>query len=115
MGKKDGAKAAKDGEGPGAIGVWTQRARGVGLLIGFAVAFWVSRREGLPMSDAALRGVLGALAMSVVCWWCALLVITALIRSALHRQNEAHADAARRVADAQTAATVDSFDDASLS
>lgn len=112
------AKAAKDaapGDGPGAIGIWTQRARGVGLLLGFAVAYWVSRREGLPMSDAALRGVLGALAMSVVCWWCALLVITALIRSALHRQNEAHAEAARRMAAAQTGATVDSFDDASLS
>lgn len=81
------AKADEPAAMPGSIGIWTQRARGVGLLLGFAVAFLVSRREGLPLSDAALRGVIGALVMSVIAWWCSLLVITGLIRTALARQN----------------------------
>lgn len=117
-----GAKRAKGaagaGEagaaGEGAIAVWTQRAKGIGLLVGFAIAFLVSRGEGLPLADAALRGVVGALAMSVVCWWCSLMVITGLIRSALHRQNEEYAAAVRAVTEAhaqQAGATVDALDD----
>ncbi len=81
------AKTAKGGD-LGAVGLWTQRARGLGLLLGFAIAFWISRQEGLPTADALLRGVLGAFAMSLVCWWSALMVIQALMRTAVHRQNE---------------------------
>ncbi len=80
-------KTAKGGD-PGAVGLWTQRARGIGLLLGFGIAYWISRGEGLPTSDAILRGVVGAFAMSLVCWWCALLVIQALMRTAVSRQNE---------------------------
>ncbi len=88
MGRKGGGAAAETAaKDPGPIGVWTQRARGIGLLIGFAVTFLVSRNEGLPVADSALRAVGGALVMSVVCWWCALMVITGLIRTALARQN----------------------------
>jgi hypothetical protein len=95
------ARGAASSDDPGAIGLWTQRARGVGLLIGFAVTFLVSRGEGLPVADSALRGVVGALVMSVVCWWCALMVITGLIRTALHRQNSEIAAAAREAAAAR--------------
>lgn len=113
--KQKGAAAADaGGPGEGAIAVWTQRAKGIGLLVGFAVAFLVSRREGLPLADAALRGIVGALAMSVVCWWCSLMVITGLIRSALHRQNTEYAAAVRAVAEAQgqqAGARVDSLDE----
>jgi len=90
----------------GAISVWTQRARGVGLLLGFAVTFLVSRSEGLPVADSALRGVLGALAMSLVTWWSALLVITGLMRSAVARQNAEIADALRQAAATRDAAPV---------
>jgi hypothetical protein len=79
--------SAGAGDG-GPIAVWTQRARGVGLLIGFAVTFLVSHGEGLPLADSVLRGVLGAFAMSLVAWWCALMVIRALMRSAVARQND---------------------------
>lgn len=81
------AKTAKGGD-PGAVGLWTQRARGIGLLMGFGITYWISRGEGLPTPDAILRGVVGAIAMSLVCWWCALLVIQALMRTAVTRQNE---------------------------
>lgn len=80
-------KSAKGGD-PGAVGLWTQRSRGIGLLLGFGITYWISRGEGLPTSDAILRGVVGAIAMSLVCWWCALLVIQALMRTAVSRQNE---------------------------
>ena len=86
-------KTAKGGD-TGAVGLWTQRARGIALLLGFGIAYWISRGEGLPPSDAILRGVIGAFAMSLVCWWCALLVIQALMRTAVHRQNEQLAAAA---------------------
>lgn len=99
-----GARTGEAPAGAGAVGVWTQRARGAGLLMGFAVTTLVSRREGLPLADSALRGVAGALAMSLVCWWCALLVITALMRSALARQNAEIAEALAEAA-ATTAAS----------
>lgn len=89
----------------GAIGVWTQRARGVGLLVGFAVTFLVARGEDLPVADAALRAVVGAFVMALVCWWSALMVITALMRSAIARQNREIAEAAAEAAAARQAAT----------
>jgi len=84
--KEKVAKGAESADG--AVGLWTQRAQGIGLILGFGIAYWISRGEGLPTSDAILRGVLGALAMSLVCWWCALMVIQALMRTAVTRQNE---------------------------
>lgn len=88
MGKDAKAPKTAKGGDPGAVGLWTQRARGIGLLLGFGITFWISRGEGLPTADAILRGVIGAFAMSLVCWWCALMVIQALMRTAVHRQNE---------------------------
>lgn len=86
------------------IATWTRRARGVGLLLGFAVAFLMSRRAGLPWTDAALRGVVGAFAMSLVLWWCTLMVIQGLIRTALMRRNEAREKAYAEIIAAQEAA-----------
>jgi hypothetical protein len=85
----------------GAVSVWTTRARGVGLLVGFAVAFAMSYREQLPLADCALRGIIGALVFALVCWWTALLVIQAFMRNALARQN---AEFAAATAEATAAA-----------
>lgn len=94
-------KGASDAE-RGVIDHWTQRAKGIGLLAGFAVAFLVSYRAGLPWPDATIRGVVGALVMSVVAWWCALMVIQGLMRTAVvNAKNE------RRRAAAEAAAALD--------
>jgi hypothetical protein len=95
--------AGGDGGGgePNPVALWSQRARGVGLLAGFAITTLVSRGEGLPWADAALRGLLGAFAMALLCWWCALTVIRALLRSAAARQNAEIRDAAAQAAAAR--------------
>lgn len=89
-GAKDKGKKGKgkEAEAPGMIALWTQRARGVGLLLGFAFAFLAARQAGLPWADATIRGVIGAFIMSVVAWWCTLLVIQSLLRTALVKRNE---------------------------
>lgn len=61
---------------------WVTRARGVGLVVGFLVAFLVCRNQGFPVADAVLRGLVGAAVLSVVAWWSALMVIQALMRAA---------------------------------
>ena len=83
---KGGAKAKDAGKGPGPIRLWASRGRAIGGLIGFAVTTFVSWRTGLGLTDSALRGLLGALAFSFVGWWCALMIITGLMRTALRRE-----------------------------
>ncbi len=61
---------------------WISRARGAGALVGFVIAFWVCRRQGFDVTDAALRGLIGAVGLSLVTWWSSLLVIQALMRAA---------------------------------
>lgn len=101
MGKK---AATKDQPTATPMAVWVGRARTVGGLIGFAVAFWVCRRQGFPMADAVLRGLVGAVAMSLVAWWSSLTVIQALMRSAAAQaQREAIAAAEAQAAAAQAA------------
>ena len=74
---------------------WVARARGLGLVIGFIVSFYVCRGQGFPLADAVLRGLLGAAVLSVVAWWSALLVIQALMRAAAAQsQREAEQAAA---------------------
>ena len=51
--KKKGAPADA-AETPMAL--WVGRARAIGGLVGFAVAFWVCRGQGFPLADAVLRG-----------------------------------------------------------
>lgn len=94
-GKKDNGREAGP---PGMIALWTQRARGIGLLVGFAFAFLAAWQSGLPWADATIRGVIGAFIMSVVAWWCTLLVIQSLLRTALVKRNEERAAAARAAA-----------------
>jgi hypothetical protein len=86
---KGGAKAKDAGKGPGPIRLWASRGRAIGGLIGFAVTTFVSWRTGLGLTDSALRGLLGALAFSFVGWWCALMIITGLMRTALRREPKA--------------------------
>ena len=106
MGKKDakGTKAGADAaESPMAL--WIGRARAIGGLVGFAIAFWVCRGQGFPVADAVLRGLVGAVAMSLVSWWSALIVIQALMRSAAEQANrEALAAAQAEAAAAQAEA-----------
>lgn len=99
--KKKGADAKK-GAAETPMQIWITRARGVGALIGFAVSWWVCRGQGFAMSDAILRGLMGAVAMSLVAWWSALLVIQALMRSAVAQA----AREARQAAVAQAAAAM---------
>ncbi len=99
-GKGAGAPEATEAESPMAL--WVGRARAIGALTGFALAFWVCRGQGFPVADAVLRGLGGALAMSLVAWWSALLVLQALMRSAAAQANrEAIAAATAQAAAAQ--------------
>jgi hypothetical protein len=78
-------KAGKGtGEGPkeSPTEAWVARARGAGAVLGFLIAFWVCRREGLDATDAILRGLAGAVVLALVSWWSALMVLTALVRAA---------------------------------
>jgi len=84
--KKDKGKgtATKGGDAPSVspMEFWTKRARGVGGIVGFLVAYQVCRGQGFAQADAILRGLGGAMVMSLVAWWSTLLVIQALMRSA---------------------------------
>lgn len=62
--------------------LWVARARAGGALVGFLLGMWVCDRQGIPLVDATLRSLLAAAALAMVSWWCALLVIQALIRTA---------------------------------
>ncbi|MEW6583345.1 MAG: hypothetical protein AB1416_11365 [Actinomycetota bacterium] len=82
MGK--GAKA--DGGGAkgssSVVAMWVSRARAGASLLGFAIVTYVSRGAGMGWTDAAYHGLIGAVAFSFVGWFCALLVITGLMRTA---------------------------------
>lgn len=110
--KKAGAATGK-GKGAGGeaaaaspMQFWVTRAKGAAALVGFAIAFYVTRGQGFSMPDAIIRGLGGAIAMSLVAWWSSLMVITALMRSAAAQaQREAQiavaeAAAAQQAADA---------------
>ncbi|MCB0881000.1 MAG: hypothetical protein KDC33_02130 [Thermoleophilia bacterium] len=111
-------KNAEETAPPGVIDLWTQRAKGIGLLAGFAVAFLVSYRAGLPWADATIRGVIGGLVMSVVAWWCSLMVIQGLIRTAMVNarleRDRAAAEAAAAAESVAAAGTVSPADDLGL-
>ena len=86
---------------------WVTRARGMGLVIGFVIAFMVCRNQGFPMADAILRGLVGAAVLSVVAWWSALMVIQALMRAAAAQAvREAEVAAAQMAAARQEADAV---------
>lgn len=101
--------SASHEEAPSPMEMWIGRARGIGAILGFLIAFWVCRRQGFDVADAALRGLVGAVGLSLVAWWSSLLVIQALMRSAVvqtQREAEAAAQAqARAQAEARAAAT----------
>ena len=80
--KTQKAEKGKGGGAPTAVTLWAGRGRALGALIGFTVVLWISHRAGMGMVDAALRGLIGAVGFSLVGWWCALLVITGLMRTA---------------------------------
>jgi hypothetical protein len=95
--KKDTGKTAAAEASP--MEEWVTRARGVGLVVGFLVAFMVCRNQGFPLADAILRGLVGAAVLSVVAWWSALMVIQALMRAAAAQAvREAEAAAAQMAA-----------------
>lgn len=77
-----GRSTPPGGAGESPLALWVGRARAIGGLVGFAVAFWVCRGQGFPLADAVIRGLVGAVAMSLVAWWSALLVVQALMRAA---------------------------------
>lgn len=92
---------------PGPLEVWLARARGVGALLGFAIVFMACQRQGFTMVDAALRGLAGAVALSLVAWWSALMVVQALMRSAAAQaRSEALDVAAAQVTAARAAQAV---------
>lgn len=118
----DGAKGkGKGGDAPpvSPMQFWVTRAKGAGALVGFAIAFHVTRGQGFAMPDAIFRGLAGAVAMSLVAWWSSLMVITALMRSAAaqaRRETElavAEAAAAQQAADASYGRRPSAGDDAS--
>jgi len=99
MAKKAAAKGAATEPSP--MEEWVTRARGVGLIVGFVVAFLVCRDQGFPVADAILRGLVGAAVLSVVAWWSALMVIQALMRAAAAQAVREEAEAAARMAAAR--------------
>ena len=71
------------GAGPAAVvRLWASRGRAAGALTGFVVVAAVSYRAGIGLTDAALRGLAGAVVFSFVGWLCALMVLTGLVRTA---------------------------------
>lgn len=106
--EKGPAKGAKGGKAPAAspMEIWVTRARGIGAIVGFLVAYKVCRGQGFAQPDAIIRGLGGAIAMSLVAWYSALLVIQALMRSAAAqavREEQAAAAAQAAVAAAHDA------------
>jgi hypothetical protein len=95
------AKAKGAAEEPSPMEEWVARARGLGLLVGFLVAFLVCRDQGFPLADAILRGLVGAAVLSVVAWWSALMVIQALMRAAAAQAVREAEEAAARMAAAR--------------
>lgn len=94
-----GGKAAKGADAASPMENWVARARGVGAIVGFLIAFQVCRGQGFATSDAILRGLGAAVAMSLVAWWSALIAIQALMRSAVvQAQREADTAAAEAAA-----------------
>ena len=91
MAAKKGAAKGKQAPPATPMDGWISRARGIGAILGFLIAFQVCRGQGFGTADAILRGLGGAIAMSLVAWWSALLVIQALMRSAVaqtHREAQ---------------------------
>ncbi len=101
----DRTETAKGAKVSSPMEIWVARARGVGGIVGFVIAFWVCRGQGFAVADAVFRGLAGAVVMSLVAWWSALLVIQALMRTAADQaQREAQAAAAEAAAAQQAAA-----------
>lgn len=99
-------KGAKGGAAASPMEIWTARARGVGGIVGFLIAYQVCRGQGFAQADAIIRGLGGAVAMSLVAWWSSLMVIQALMRSAAAqavREEQAAAAAQAAVAAAADA------------
>ncbi len=99
--KKKKKGGAGDETPPSPMEMWIGRARGIGAILGFLIAFWVCRRQGFDVADAALRGLVGAVGLSLVAWWSALRVIQALMRSAVVQTNREAEAAALAQARAQ--------------
>jgi hypothetical protein len=101
---KDEAPAAEPEEGAEAAArmrLWVARARAGGALAGFTLGMLVCRRAGIPLVDATLRSLLAGAALSLVSWWSTLLVLQALIRTAVVQRREEVAAAMAEAAAAQ--------------
>jgi hypothetical protein len=80
------------------------RARAWGALIGFVVAFWLSRRAGLPFPESGLRAIVAGLVCRVAAWAVVVSVwrqiipaqLAALYRSRELLAQQAAAEAAER-------------------
>jgi hypothetical protein len=67
------------------------RARAWGALIGFVVAFWLSRRAGLPFPESGLRAIVAGLLCRVAAWAVVVSVWRQIIPAqlaALYRRRE---------------------------
>ena len=78
--KQKDAKAAA--AAPSVVRTWVARSRAVAALIGFSVVTYVSMGAGMDLTGAAMHGLVGAVVFSFVGWFCALLVLTGLMRTA---------------------------------
>jgi hypothetical protein len=76
------------------------RARAWGALIGFVVAYWLSRRAGLPFPESGGRALVAGLACRRLAWAAVVTVwrqlIPAQIAAAQHRALAASQQAAPR-------------------
>lgn len=86
--KQKKGKAVAPGGEINQVNAWVSRMRTYGGLAGFGLVLLLSRLGGVPWSDAIVRGLIGALVLSFIAWWCTLLVFRALIRSVNDTQRE---------------------------
>ena len=75
--------------------------------MGFVGATWIARRAGLDWVDAGLRGLLAAALFGLLGWFCALLVINALLRTLVIRRRDEERAAIERAAAARAAAAAE--------
>jgi hypothetical protein len=81
------------------------RARAWAALAGFVVAFWLSRRAGLPFPDAGARAILAGIACRLAAWAVTVAVwrqlIPAQIEAARRRRIAAQQQAAEQIRQAR--------------
>jgi hypothetical protein len=74
------------------------RARAWGALIGFVLAFWLSRRAGLPFPESGARAIVAGLVFRLLVWAAVVTVWRQLIPAQIAAARQRDLVAAQRAA-----------------